>query len=277
MDFFSQVYQALNAKTSQEKCDLTQEIYHNFESLLFSFDTPIQSLKSPTFANFCEIVEPNKVPQGKFIKSDLNLAHLLHSIAHIEFSAIDLALDCAYRFRNLPKQYYKDWINVAYEETTHFMHLENHLKQIGYFYGAFRVHRILFDSMQKCDVLLDRIALVPKSMEAVGLDVNPFLCAKIKECNHSLKNELLNTLEIILNDEIKHVNKGNVWFDFACEKSGITKENRAKFYIELLKKYDFSFPKANKNFNEEARLKAGFTREELRLLKDEAFLSHNPK
>ncbi|MDD6056122.1 MAG: ferritin-like domain-containing protein [Helicobacteraceae bacterium] len=279
-NLFSQIFLALDAKTAEEKCNLTQEIYKNFENLNLDKDTEILELRIPTYANFCQIVEPKRVPQGKYLKSDLNAAHLLHSLAHIEFSAIDLALDCAYRFRNLPKNYYFDWISVANEEVGHFMQLKNILESLGFKYGDFFVHSVLFDSLKKCNVLLDRIALVPRGMEAVGLDVNPFLCAKVQNSKHKIKNELLQVLKIILNDEISHVKKGDIWFKYFCDTFKIPANLREKTYIDILKKYNFSFPKANATLNETARLKAGFSKSELELLKLEsknAFVSRNPK
>ena len=111
----------------------------------------------------------------------------MHSIAHIEFSAIDLALDCAYRFRNLPLEYYQNWVEVAFQEVHHFLALEKLLNLLGFRYGDFGVHTLLFDSMKNCNVLLDRIALIPRGMEAVGLDVNPFLCAKVQASNPTIK------------------------------------------------------------------------------------------
>lgn len=201
----------------------------------------------------------------------------MHSIAHIEFSAIDLALDCAYRFRNLPLEYYQNWVEVAFQEVHHFLALEKLLNLLGFQYGDFGVHTLLFDSMKTCNILLDRIALIPRGMEAVGLDVNPFLCAKVQASNHTIKMELLEVLSVILQEEISHVSKGNFWFHYLCDKQNIPHTNRAKTYLEILKKYHFSFPKANSSLNTQARIQAGFTKEELEMLKDTAFLSKNPK
>ncbi|CAM2772753.1 DUF455 domain-containing protein [Helicobacter burdigaliensis] len=201
----------------------------------------------------------------------------MHSVAHIEFCAIDLALDCAYRFRNMPKSYYFDWIEVAKEEVEHFSHLNELLGFVGFKYGDFLVHDLLFSSMQKANLLLDRIALVPRGMEAVGLDVNPFLCAKVAQSSHKIKAPLLEVLKIIYNEEISHVSKGNKWFHYICEEAKIPPKKRATTYIEILKKHCFSFPKANSSLNTEARLKAGFSKEELELLSDSTFTSSNPK
>ncbi|WP_299548085.1 ferritin-like domain-containing protein [uncultured Helicobacter sp.] len=275
-NLFDNIFLALNAKTAQEKCTLVQEIWENFTHFNLDYSATI-SLGIPTFANFCQILPPKKVPQGKYLKTDLNAAHLLHSIAHIEFSAIDLALDCAYRFRGLPKEYYKDWLEVASEEVKHFLALENLLQTLGFKYGDFGVHSLLFDAMKTCNVLLDRIALIPRGMEAVGLDVNPFLCAKVSSSTHKIKNVLLEVLEMILHDEISHVSKGNVWFNYVCAIQKIPINARPSTYIEILKRYHFSFPKANAELNTHARLQAGFTKEELALLQNTSFASKNPK
>lgn len=274
---FENIFLALTAKTAQEKCTKVQEIWENFTHLNPNHDSAIFPLEIPTFAHFCQILAPKKVPQGKYLKTDLNAAHLIHSIAHIEFSAIDLALDCAYRFRNLPLQYYKDWLEVASEEVKHFLALETLLHTLGFQYGDFGVHTLLFDTLKTCNVLLDRIALIPRGMEAVGLDVNPFLCAKVQSSTHSIKDTLLKTLAMILNDEIHHVQKGNFWFHYICDVQKIPQHARANTYVEILKKHNFSFPKANTHFNTQARLQAGFSHEELTLLHHAAFASKNPK
>ncbi|WP_297813310.1 ferritin-like domain-containing protein [uncultured Helicobacter sp.] len=276
-ELFSSLFNALNAKNAQEKCKQVQIIWKNFHNLSLEHNQIILPLEIPTFAHFCSIVPPYKVPQGKYLKTDLNVAHLLHSIAHIEFSAIDLALDCAYRFRELPHCFYRDWVEVANEEVKHFLALNSLLEVLGFHYGDFGVHTLLFDSMKNCNILLNRIALIHRGMEAVGLDVNPFLCIKVQNSNHSIKNELLNVLEMILQDEISHVLKGSIWFNFFCEQEKILPKNRTLKYFEILKHHHFSFPKANEQLNANARLKAGFSLEELKMLEDEIFLSKNPK
>lgn len=202
--------------------------------------------------------------QGKILKQDIHLAYLLHSITHIEFSAIDLALDCAYRYRNMPKQYYYDWIEVASQEVDHFMMLNDLLEKLGFKYGNFNVHSLLFDTLKICKTHIDRIALVPRGMEAVGLDVNPFLMNKIQHSKHTMQNDILKVLEIILNDEISHVKKGSIWFNYLCNQNNIN--DKMNLYLNILKKYNFTFPKANTSFNEDARIKAGFSKEEIELL-----------
>lgn len=276
-ELFSALFDALNAQNAQEKCAKTQTIWKNFQNLKLEHKSEILPLGIPTFAYFCPIVPKHKVPQGKYLKTDLNVAHLLHSIAHIEFSAIDLALDCAYRFRGLPLHYYRDWVEVANEEVKHFLALLELLESLGFHYGDFGVHTLLFDTMKNCDILLDRIALIPRGMEAVGLDVNPFLCAKVQRSSHPIKQEILGVLEMILCEEISHVSKGNMWFAFVCEQNQIAPQNRALEYFKILKKYHFSFPKANAQFNLNARLQAGFTQEEIKMLENEIFTSQNLK
>ena len=272
-EFFSAVFDAICAKSAEEKCKRTQEIWLNLSHLSYAHYSAILPLGIPTFANFCHILPAKNIPQGKTLKTDLNFAYLLHSIAHIEFSAIDLALDCAYRFRFLPTAYYYDWMEVANEEVKHFLALENLLQKLGFKYGDFCVHSLLFDRMKNCNILLDRIALIPRGMEAVGLDVNPFLHAKVAQSKHPLKNALLETLEMILQDEISHVSKGSFWFNTFCKTQKIPQDKRSTTYIKILQNYTFSFPKANSKLNTQARLQAGFTLEELQMLKDTKFTS----
>lgn len=295
---FSKIYQALSANTIEAKCALTNELWEMKKELNFDSDS-IKSIESdlqkereilplpkPTFSYFCEIVPPFKVPHSRELKSDLDFAQTLHALAHIEFCAIDLALDCAYRFCGQKREFYLDWLEVAAQEVAHFRALENALKAVGSYYGAFSVHSTLNDSLQKCQILLHRIALVPRGMEAVGLDANPHLAAKVAKSSHKIAPQMLNALEIILHEEISHVSKGSKWFFAICEAQKVPQNSRAALYFDILRKYNFSFPKANKQLNLNARKLAGFSEQELEILQNGSaqkrdylgeFASKNPK
>jgi len=240
--------------------------------ILKSFkSSPIPSSRSkdrrewvrPTYANFCKCVDPRDVKKRNKIYSDEGLAVFLHSIAHIEFFAIDLALDAVYRFVDMPEEYYGDWLEVAFEEELHFSGIRTILNDLGYEYGDFPVHYGLFNAVKKCDTLLERMALIPMGFEANGLDSNLALRKKIKNNNPGRKDVILENLDVILKDEISHVKKGNVWFEFARKNLNLPRsvffETIAKHYPRLLH--------LNKELNVEARLEAGFSIEEIEILR----------
>ncbi|MDH5571800.1 MAG: ferritin-like domain-containing protein, partial [Gammaproteobacteria bacterium] len=175
---------------------------------------------------------------------------------HIEFNAINLAWDAVYRFRGLPEQYYADWIRVADEEAYHFNLVRDYLRSRGYDYGDFNAHDGLWEMATKTahDPLV-RMALVPRVLEARGLDVTPGIMARFKEAKI---NEVVKILEIIHHDEIGHVEIGSHWYHFLCEQRGLEPES---LFHELLVKYMKGNVKGP--FDHKSRLKAGFSQSEL--------------
>ena len=186
----------------------------------------------------------------------LGRATLLHAITHIEFNAINLALDTAWRFAHLPQDYYRDWLGVAAEEAEHFTLLRQHLRSIGHDYGDFAAHNGLWDMAEKTAFdLLARMALVPRTLEARGLDVNPGIRAKLAAAGDQRGAAILDR---ILADEIGHVAIGNRWYHWACERANV---DPITAHDELAAR--FGAPRMKPPFNREARLEAGFTLAEL--------------
>ena len=205
-----------------------------------------------------QLVPPLQLPK-RSMRTIEGRAALIHALAHIEFNAINLALDAIWRFENMPEQYYKDWLKVASEEAYHFSLLNAHLQTLGYQYGSFSGHNSLWEMVDrtKNDVLA-RMALVPRTMEARGLDASPQLRNKFAQVGDLKMAEIL---DIILRDEIGHVAIGNVWFNWLCNKSGL--EPVATFEQLCI---EYSAPKLKPPFNLEARRMAGFSEAELALL-----------
>jgi uncharacterized ferritin-like protein (DUF455 family) len=186
---------------------------------------------------------------------------MIHALAHIEFNAINLALDAIWRFADMPEDYYADWLKVAAEEAYHFTLLNEHLIKLGYVYGDFPGHNSLWEMATRTkDDILARIALVPRTMEARGLDASPALRAKLAQVGDM---EAAAILDIILRDEIGHVAIGNLWFNWLCETRGL---EPISAYASLAKQYEAPTPR--KPFNHQARLAAGFTEQELAWLEN---------
>jgi len=186
-------------------------------------------------------------------------AALVHSIVHIERNAIDLALDICWRFAGLPETFYRDWLQVAFEEAYHFTLLREHLLTLGYDYGDFPAHDGLWEMAERTKGdLLARVALVPRTLEARGLDASPAVKTKLVSIGGHRAGEIL---DIILRDEIGHVATGNRWYAWACEQRGL---EPVVTYAELTVKYQA--PKLKKPFNLDARRAAGFSDAELSAL-----------
>ena len=205
-----------------------------------------------------ELVSPRAVAR-RHVATLEGRAALIHSLAHIEFNAINLALDAVYRFRGLPRDYYGDWLKVAAEEAHHFSLLRAHLQGLGYDYGSFTAHNGLWEMAVKTahDPLV-RMALVPRVLEARGLDAAPALIQKLDSCGDRRAVEIL---AIIQRDEITHVAIGNRWYRYLCAQRGL---DPIETFTRLLREYDG--PPLRPPFAEAARLQAGFTAEEMSLL-----------
>jgi len=205
-----------------------------------------------------ELVPPLTVPKRKMDSLEGRLS-LLHSLAHIEFNAMNLALDAIWRFADMPKQYYVDWLKVTKEEAYHFSLIEAHLQSVGVAYGDFPAHNSLWEMVERtADAVIARMALVPRTMEARGLDAVPAIRDRFKQIKD---HQVVEILEIILRDEVGHVLIGNQWFNFLCAKESLSP---IKTYKELARTY--CAPTLRGPFNLEARKQAGFTAEELSLL-----------
>jgi uncharacterized ferritin-like protein (DUF455 family) len=201
------------------------------------------------------LVPPLSV-QRRSMRTVEGRAALLHALAHIEFNAINLALDALWRFPGMPGDYYADWLQVAAEEAHHFTVLAAHLQSQGYAYGDFSAHNSLWDMVEKTtgDVLA-RMALVPRTLEARGLDAAPPVRAKLAQAGDMAAAAIL---DIILRDEIGHVAIGNRWYGWLCAQRGL---EPVAAYADLAARY--KAPPLRGPFNWEARRAAGFTDLEL--------------
>lgn len=206
------------------------------------------------------LVSHTQVEQRK-LGSKEGFAAMLHAICHIEFNAINLALDAAYRFRSLPFEFTQDWIKVAKEEAEHFTLMRERLRAYGFDYGDFPAHGHLWDMAYKTafDPLL-RMALVPRVLEARGLDVTPAIREKVAQRGDE---KTCQVLDIIYRDEVGHVLIGNKWYQYLCEQRGL--EPMALFR-HLLQRYDMFIFRGYVNL--EARERAGFSAFEMAMLED---------
>ena len=204
------------------------------------------------------LVHPRSLPRRGFGTTE-GRAAFIHAIAHIELNAIDLGWDAVYRFRGLPPDYYADWVRVADDEARHFVLLRDRLRELGFDYGDFDAHNGLWEMCEKtAHDGMARMALVPRVLEARGLDVTPGMIVKLRSLGDT---DTVAILELILREEVAHVAAGSRWFRWFCERREL--EPDATFRALLA---DYARAVLHGPFNLDARAAAGFSDEELAAL-----------
>ncbi len=262
MNLYEQAAEALRTCEPHEKCRLAGQLEKDW--LAGRLDTEdcgdIAAFEDAGRPQQPELVDPRQLPR-RSTATEAGRILFLHAFAHIEFNAINIALDAVYRFRQMPRQYVSDWLRVASEEAKHFQLLQHELEQRGSFYGACTAHRGLWDMVCKTrhDVL-HRMALVPRVMEARGLDVTPAMIDKFNQQHDQAAVDILN---IIYADEIDHVRIGNDWFAYLCEQRGLDPLNTFSALVKQYMEEGLRGP-----FNHPARLQAGFSTSEMAWLEN---------
>ena len=253
-------YECLVCCDPSQKCEAVFELARQMrDGTLEPAPTPgIEVIEQPGRPVRPRLVAPKDVAR-RSLSTGRGRAALIHAITHIEFNAINLALDALYRFQGLPRAYYLDWSHVAEEEAQHFLMLRERLRQVGSDYGAFDAHDGLWTMAVKTrDSLVARMALVPRVLEARGLDVTPGMIRKLRAHGDG---ETADILEVILEQEIGHVAVGSRWFRYACEAQDLEPEPT---FQRLLAQYYTG--RVQKPLHREARRKAGFSESELAAL-----------
>lgn len=241
----------------EEKVALVETLYRECvqSQVAIEHPGPVASIPVPGRPQQPELVSPRDLPSRK-LTSAAGHGAFIHALAHIEFNAINLALDVIYRFPGLPNQFYKNWIQVAAEEARHFCLLNAHLNSLGFSYGSFAAHNGLWAMAVKTESsLLLRMALVPRVLEARGLDVTPGMMERL-EAHGDIAGAAI--LAEILADEVGHVAIGNRWYHWACEREN---EDAQKRFQTLLS--EFLPGRIKGPFHREARIRAGFTSAEM--------------
>ena len=244
----------------KQQIDMTHQTRKAFENNRLSFvsSTPVLPISKTKFPDKPQLLTPGKMPRRR-LNSPTGKIAFFHALAHIEFIAIYLAWDILYRFRGLPEKFYQDWLKIADEEAQHFTLIREHLLEMGTDYGDLPAHRGLWDHAEDtAGDILARLAIVPRCMEARGLDVTPQM---IEKFNHQNDQKSARILTRILNDEVGHVKTGSYWFKTLCQQMGFDHEDK---YKELIIKYYIGKPKGP--FNRELRIIAGFSDAEINWL-----------
>ncbi len=260
LNLFEEAGRVLDLSDLEEKLSATEQLYRDWQQGYYSLDSdqPPKPIGQAGHPEKPELVPPRKLKRRR-LGTPMGHASMIHAIAHIEFNAINLALDAVYRFRGMPEGYYDDWLRIADEERYHFQLVRARLQRLGYDYGDFPAHNGLWETAQQtADDVLHRMGLVPRILEARGLDVNPGIMEKLKEIGDE---EIVPALEIILGDEVGHVKAGTVWFRYLCEQRGLDSEETFEHLVREEIPYAIRGP-----FYESGRLEAGFSEREMRFL-----------
>lgn len=256
-DLYSAAYACLAECDPEHKCVLTGQALDRLRSgtLVIVPAAHAASLDAPGRPARPELVPPRDLAKRRLTTVD-GRAALLHALAHIEFNAINLAWDAVCRFADMPATYYRDWATVAGEEAYHFGLLRERLRALGYDYGDFPAHNGLWAmALQSRDDVMVRMALVPRVLEARGLDVTPGIIQRLREAGDAQSVALL---EIILHDEIGHVAIGTRWFHYMCAQREL--EPLATFRDVV---HEHMRGRVKGPFYREARAQAGFSAAEL--------------
>lgn len=260
-ELFTSAYACLLCQDTNAKLSQVAALRHAWLSGAITQTSelsPVVPVPVPGRPDKPEMVSALAVDKRKLSTAE-GRAALIHSLAHIEFNAINLALDAVYRFRNLPPDFYGDWLQVAAEEAVHFALLRDHLRSQGYDYGDFTAHNGLWEmAVITAHDPMVRMALVPRVLEARGLDVLPGIMHKLASSGAQSAVEIL---KIILHDEIGHVAIGNRWYAYLCKQRNL--EPLATFRT-LLREYNA--PRLRGPLHSSARRAAGFTEAEMKML-----------
>lgn len=254
-------WRCLRAATPEDKLACTFEAAQAFAAgaLRAGPASALEPIAMPGRPDRPRLVHPRALPKRGFGTAE-GRAAFVHAIAHIEFNAIDLAWDAVYRFRDLPDAFYADWVQVAADEARHFAMLRERLRALGYDYGDFDAHNGLWEMAEKtAHDGLARMALVPRVLEARGLDVTPGMIVKLRALGDEATAGIL---DVILREEIAHVAAGSRWFRWYCRRAGVDPAPR---FRELLGEYARAVLYGPFNFD--ARSAAGFDDAELEALR----------
>ncbi len=252
-NLFACAERCLDCVNVSEKLSLTDAAVRAFEAGELSIESasPARPIGVPGRPARPLLVEPRKLPR-RGLGTVAGRAALIHAVAHIEFNAVNLAWDAVYRFRGMPAAYYRDWIGVAGDEARHFRLLAARLAQLGCAYGDFDAHDGLWEmAVKTSDSCLGRMALVPRVLEARGLDVTPGMIERLRLVGDA---DTVHILELILREEVAHVAAGSRWFAWCCARDEVDAETT---FAALVQK--FARGAIRNPLNADARRAAGFS------------------
>ena len=262
MELRTRALRALQLTDAEAKCQAVQALWAGRALWTLAADTtPTPDGPLPGRPERPLLIPPGQVPTRSPYTTE-GRAALVHAICHIEFNAINLALDAVWRFDAMPEAFYRDWMQVAQEEAQHFGLLHAQLQAMGWRYGDFEAHDGLWEMCEKtAGDITARMALVPRTLEARGLDATPLIQARLRKVGSPDALRICEVLDVILRDEIGHVAIGNHWYHWLCERQGLAP---LVHYKALVRQH--RAPRLRPPFNTPARQAAGFSADEIAFL-----------
>lgn len=262
MELYTTLEFILTLQKPNEKVEAFRTFYSQYLQGTVSKNNASDALifEKPSYSGYMNYCDQKEAPKRSKLGGIRGQILLLHSVAHIEYSAIDLALDAAYRFRDVGDEFIDDWLKVASDEVRHFVMINELLHEMGSSYGEHMVHDALFEASKQTQTLLERMAVVPRYLEANGLDATPLILQKLEPLRKDpMVLKIIDALQIILDEEVDHVRRGDRWFHFACERQKVSPD----VFFEIIERhYPQSFPRKTA-VNCDARKLAGFECHEL--------------
>lgn len=256
-------FEALMTVGPKEKVEVVKALVRDYEAGELEADEGFEPerIEVPGRPARPQLVHPRDVPR-RGLGSTAGRAAFYHALAHIEFNAINLGLDAVYRFAmQMPAEFARDWLQVAADEARHFEMLSAHLGCLGAAYGDNTAHNNLWEMALRTDHdAMVRMALVPRVLEARGLDVAPGMIDKLK---HLGDTDGADILALILEEEVGHVAIGNRWYLALCEERGLDPQPT---FRSLLLEHTRGF--LSGPFNDKYRKQAGFSDQELADLRE---------
>jgi uncharacterized ferritin-like protein (DUF455 family) len=260
MKLRTRAHEALQLASPEAKCQAVHALWAAQPEWTFG---PAQAAAGPLPGRpaLPRLIPPGQVPHRSPFTPE-GRAALVHAICHIEFNAINLALDAVWRFDGMPEAFYRDWMRVAEEESCHFEMLHMQLHAMGQRYGDFDAHDGLWEMCEKtASDITARMALVPRTLEARGLDATPLIQARLRKVGTRDALAVCDCLDVILREEIGHVDIGNRWYRWLCERQGLDPVAHYKVLVQRHRA-----PRLRPPFNTTARQAAGFSAEEIAFL-----------
>lgn len=245
---------ALLTADPRAKCFATRQVARDWRMGKLTWEFDVAMPDQPAWPDAPELLAPGQMPKRRKGGSERGRIALWHSLAHIEFVAIDLALDMAGRFgAEMGREFVSDFMDVAADEAMHFALLARKLEQLGSHYGALPAHAGLWEAAHATrDDVAARLAVVPMVLEARGLDVTPATLDRVRASGDESGAKILTR---ILDDEIRHVAAGTKHFLRCAER---TRSEPESLWQSLVKRHFKGHVKPP--FNDSARLAAGLSR-----------------
>lgn len=246
---------ALLAGDKREKVMATRALVRSYRRGELAHEFTVAMPDRPQWPAGLELLPPSQMPKRGKGGSARNRIALWHSLAHIEFVAIDLALDIVGRFgAQMGEGFTADFLGVAADEAMHFALIERHLGSMGATYGDLPAHDGLWQAATETSGnVAARLAVVPMVLEARGLDVTPATLERVRAQGDSRGAGIL---QRILDDEIRHVRVGSRHFRIWCGNHDKDMQNHWKTLVKRHFRGALKPP-----FNDSARFAAGLSRD----------------